>query len=326
MTTSDILEQGNPATDGRAFRRCLGQFATGVTVMTAQHGEVRAGMAVNSFAALSLEPPLVLWSIRCASGSLPVFTQADHFAVNVLAGDQVELANRFAASGIDKFGTTPWTPGATGSPVLGGTVATLECAREQVLEGGDHLIIVGRVLHFTRSAGEPLLFAQGRYALSQDHPAALREVPKPAAPDTGADWSLLRLLHFASHEMSAAFDAKRRAAGLTVGQFRIYGWLRDQPRTLAQLERLAFLGNQNANDSLADLVDRGHVVRGMDGRYALTEQGHVAAVASGQRVQRFEEQVFRGLAPDDIEATRRVLGALMQRAGAGTAPPERRAA
>ena len=103
MSARAILEQGDPGADGRAFRRCLGQFATGVTVMTAQHADARAGMVVNSFAALSLEPPLVLWSIRRASGSLPVFTQAGHFAVNVLAGDQMEVANLFATSAVDKF-------------------------------------------------------------------------------------------------------------------------------------------------------------------------------------------------------------------------------
>ncbi len=324
MNAADILEQGAPEADARAFRRCLGQFATGVTVMTAQHGELRAGMAVNSFAALSLEPPLVLWSIRRASGSLAAFTEVSNFAVNVLAGDQIDVANRFAASGIDKFAGTDWAPGVAGSPVLAGTVATLECAREQVLEGGDHLIIVGRVLHFTRRAGEPLLFAQGRYALSQDHPAALRDGARPAATDTD-DCSLLRLLHFASHEMSAAFDAKRRAAGLTVGQFRIYSWLLNQPRTLAQLERLAFLGNQDASDSLAELIERGHVVLGVDGCYRLTAAGQAAATASRQRVQRFEEQVFRDLSPEDLATTRRVLGALTQHASAH-ALPERAAA
>lgn len=179
MSGRAILEQGDPGADGRAFRRCLGQFATGVTVMTAQHADARAGMVVNSFAALSLEPPLVLWSIRRASGSLPVFTQAGHFAVNVLAGDQMEVANLFATPTVDKFAAAQWSPGQTGSPVLAGTIATLECAREQVLDGGDHLLIIGRVLHFSRREGEPLLFAQGRYALSQAHPAAL---PRPASP------------------------------------------------------------------------------------------------------------------------------------------------
>ena len=180
MSLGAPIEAGDPAADGRAFRRCLGQFATGVTVMTAQHGQDRAGMAVNSFAALSLEPPLVLWSIRRNSGSLPVFVGASHFAVNVLAGDQMEVANLFATPGIDKFATATWSPGCTGSPVLAGTIATMECAREQVLEGGDHLIVIGRVLHFARYGGEPLLFAQGRYALGQDHPAAVRATPQPA--------------------------------------------------------------------------------------------------------------------------------------------------
>src|SRR5690606_12457390 len=127
-------------------------------------GAERAGMAVNSFAALSLEPPLVLWAIRRGSGVAPVFTQAAHFAVNVLAGDQVDVANVFATPGIDKFAVSAWSAGRTGSPVLAGTIATMECAREQVLDGGDHLLVIGRVLHFERRAGEPLLFAQGRYA------------------------------------------------------------------------------------------------------------------------------------------------------------------
>jgi flavin reductase (DIM6/NTAB) family NADH-FMN oxidoreductase RutF/DNA-binding MarR family transcriptional regulator len=311
MATREPIEQGDPAADSRAFRRCLGQFATGVTVMTAQHGTERAGMAVNSFAALSLDPPLVLWSIRRASASLPVFTQADHFTVNVLAGDQVEVANLFATPGIDKFAASQWAPGNTGSPVLAGTIATMECAREQLVDAGDHLLVIGRVLHFERHAGEPLLFAQGRYALSQEHPAALQAAAaqRPSAA-TDAECSLLRLLYFTGHEMSARFDEQRREAGLTVGQFRIYGWLRSQPRTLQQLKRVTYLGDIGTEDSLAELMERGHVTRAASGTYSLTAAGREAAAASRERVRRFEEQVVRGIDPADLEATRRVLTAL----------------
>lgn len=314
MSAREPIEQGDPVADGRAFRRCLGQFATGVTVMTAQHGAQRAGMAVNSFSALSLEPPLVLWSIRRASASLPVFNGASHFAVNVLAGDQVDVANLFATPGIDKFATARWHAGRTGSPVLDGTIATMECAREQVLDGGDHLIVIGRVLHFARHEGEPLLFAQGRYALGQDHPAAVRAAPQPA-PDCGDDQqSLLRLLHVTSHEMSARFDAQRREAGLTVGQLRVYSWLRDHPRSLEQLKRVAYLGDNDAEDSLADLIERGHVVCDANGVYALTCAGRDAAAASRQRVRQFEDTLFRGLPAADLAATRRVLELLAQHA------------
>lgn len=317
MSARGLIEQGDPAADGRAFRRCLGQFATGVTVMTSRHGERLAGMAVNSFAALSLEPPLVLWSIRRTSGSVPVFTSAGHFAVNVLAGDQVEVANLFAAPGIDRFAATRWQPGVTGSPLIDGSIATMECVREQVLEGGDHLILIGRVLHFARRDGEPLLFAQGRYALSQEHPSASQSTASRVT-DEGepAAGSLLRLLHFTSHEMSAAFDEQRREAGLSVGQFRIYGWLRTQSRTREQLTRLAYLGDADTQDSLADLMDRGHVVRDGDGRYSLTVQGQAAAAASRARVRRFEEGLVRDLPPEDVEAAHRVLARLAGHAGA----------
>lgn len=312
MTQRELIEQGDPAADGRAFRRCLGQFATGVTVMTARHGQQQAGMAVNSFAALSLEPPLVLWSIRRASAALPVFTQAEHFAVNVLAGDQVEVANLFATPGVDRFATAQWTAGRSGSPILDGTIATLECAREQVIEGGDHLLVIGRVLHFERRAGEPLLFAQGRYALSQEHPAALEAAAaqQPSANAGDPECSLLRLLYFTSHEMSARFDQHRRDAGLTVGQLRIYGWLRGQPRTLEQLRRVTYLGDSGTEDTLADLMERGQVTRDANGVYALTPAGRERSLASRERVRRFEEEALRGIDPADLEATRRVLMAL----------------
>src|SRR5690606_12602511 len=104
----------------------------------------------NSFSALSLDPPLILWSIRRESGSLPVFREASHFAVNVLAAHQVELSNLFSKSDSDKFGLSEWTPGQGGAPLLGGTIAQLECSLEEILEGGDHLIIVGRVQRYAR--------------------------------------------------------------------------------------------------------------------------------------------------------------------------------
>ncbi len=316
MSARELIEEGPPQADGRAFRRCLGQFATGVTVMTTKSGGRLAGMTVNSFSALSLEPPLVLWSIRRASGSLPAFVEAEHFAVNVLAGDQVEVANLFASAAADKFAAAAWSEGRTGSPLLTGAIATLECAREQLIDGGDHIIMVGRVLRFARHAGEPLLFAQGRYALSQEHPAAIRAASTPQPQPQGADdeSSFLRLLHFTSHEMSERFAEQRREAGLGVGVFRIYSWLRTQPRTLEQLQRLAYLGDRDTQDSIAELVERGHVVRDEHGACALTPAGQEAASASRRRVQRFEEQMLRALPSSDVEATRRVLTALAQHA------------
>lgn len=318
-SSTHLIEEGNPTEDARAFRRCLGQFTTGVAVMTSRRGEQMAGMSVNSFSALSLNPPLVLWSIRRESGSLPVFREASHFAVNVLATDQVEVSNLFASSTEDKFGQSLWSLGRHGSPLLEGTIASMECRLEQVHEGGDHLILIGRVEHCARFSGEPLLFTQGRYAVTEEHPGAVQTSPnqapsQPTCQVDAADGSLLRLLHYTSHQMSTWFDAHRLAEGLSVAQLRIYGWLRIQPRSLEQLKQLAYLGGRDADDTVAGMLDCGHLVQDRPGLFTLTPIGRERADAIARRVGVFEADIFQGLAAEDMAATRRVLGSLAERA------------
>ena len=311
------IEEGNPTEDSRAFRRCLGQFTTGVTVITARHGEQMVGMSVNSFSALSLEPPLVLWSIRRESGSLPVFRQASHFAINVLAADQVGVSSLFASPKEDKFAQSRWALGRCGAPLLEGTIAHMECRLEQVLEGGDHLILIGRVERYARFVGEPLLFTQGRYAITQEHPGAEQAAPQPVVrpecPEDAVDGSLLRLLHYTSNQMSSCFDAHRLIEGLTVAQFRFYGWLRTHSRTLEQLKQLAYLGSRDADDTVATLTEKGHLRKDDAGVLQLTAAGRERAEAIARRVAAFESELFQGLSPEDLATTRRVLGALAQR-------------
>jgi flavin reductase (DIM6/NTAB) family NADH-FMN oxidoreductase RutF len=150
--------------DPRELRNALGRFATGVTVITAQtpSGKLE-GLTANSFSALSLDPPLVLWSIRQSAPSLPGFLAVRGFAVNVLAADQRELAAAFATASIDKFADVPFAMGLRGYPVLAGSIAVFECQTENTIEGGDHLIFVGRVLAASYCDGEPLVFSRGEY-------------------------------------------------------------------------------------------------------------------------------------------------------------------
>lgn len=316
-TNPALIEEGDPTEDSRAFRRCLGQFTTGVTVITAQHADQTVGMSVNSFSALSLDPPLVLWSIRRESGSLPTFRAASHFAVNVLAANQVETSNLFASSKEDKFGQSRWSRGRFGSPLLEGTIASMECRLEQILDGGDHLILVGRVEHYARFVGDPLLFTQGRYAITQEHPGAEQQTPPQAlkreCPDDAMDGSLLRLLHYTSNQMSSCFDAHRMIEGLTVAQFRFYGWLRTQARSIDQVKQLAYLGSRDADDTVKNLTDRGHLIQEDSGLLKLTPAGRERADAIASRVAVFEAELLQGLSEEDLAITRRVLGALAQR-------------
>lgn len=144
------------------FRRALGRFATGVTVVTTRTADGKLeGLTANSFSSVSLDPPLVLWSLRRQAPSLSSFTAAGHFAVNVLGTHQKHLCRHFATPHADKFDAVPHRIGDHGAPLIEHAIARFECRTEQVIEAGDHLIFLGRVLRATHRDGEPLIFATG---------------------------------------------------------------------------------------------------------------------------------------------------------------------
>lgn len=147
------------------FRAALGQFTTGVTIVTACTPDGRMlGMTANSFNSVSLTPPLVLWSLSTQSSSMPGFRSAAHYAINVLAADQRLLAERFSRKGIDRFEGVAWRAGLTGAPVIDGAVAVFECRNRSQHEEGDHLIFVGEVAHCRRRVGAaPLVYHGGRF-------------------------------------------------------------------------------------------------------------------------------------------------------------------
>lgn len=146
------------------LRAALGRFATGVTIVTCRDSERQpVGLTCSSFNALSLEPPLVLWSLRRSSPSAPAFATASHFAVNVLSEAQIDLSRRFASAVADKFADGVWHDGAGGAPLLVGAAAVFECAMASSQEAGDHWLFIGRVLQLADAALPPLLFHGGHY-------------------------------------------------------------------------------------------------------------------------------------------------------------------
>lgn len=147
------------------LRSALGQFATGVTIVTARDDEGHlVGLTANSFNSVSLTPPLVLWSLARHSSTMAGFLSARHYAINVLAADQRPLAERFARRGIDRFDGAPWHAGLTGAPVIDGAVAVFECTHRSQYDEGDHVIFVGQVEHCRRRLGAtPLVFHGGRF-------------------------------------------------------------------------------------------------------------------------------------------------------------------
>jgi flavin reductase (DIM6/NTAB) family NADH-FMN oxidoreductase RutF len=174
--------------DLRQFRHALGRFATGITVITTTTADGKCeGLTANSFGAVSLEPPLVLWSLRQDAMSLRSFRESRHFAVNVLASHQRAISNHFARPAADKFEKVKWRPGLGGCPALADCLALFECRRERMIEAGDHVVFIGRVERFSWRAGDPLVFSCGHYCLT----ATLPEHPRAdIAPSDFADLML----------------------------------------------------------------------------------------------------------------------------------------
>ncbi|HYW55578.1 MAG TPA: flavin reductase family protein [Polaromonas sp.] len=160
-----LNKASSPTFSQREFRAALGMFATGVTIVTTRDpsGEL-VGLTANSFNSVSLEPPLVLWSLAQAAGSMPALSTGSHYAINILAADQKELAERFSARRDGRWVGVEWTEGKSGSPLLTGAAATFECFNRSRYEEGDHVIFVGEVERCShREGAAPLLFHGGKF-------------------------------------------------------------------------------------------------------------------------------------------------------------------
>ncbi|WP_256219334.1 flavin reductase family protein [Variovorax sp. 770b2] len=161
--------------DRRDFRKALGQFSTGVTVITTRAIDGRrVGMTANSFSSVSLDPPLVLWSLARQAPSVDDFTGASHFAINVLAANQHHLSRQFSTPQADKFASVGCCEGTAGVPLLDGAIARFVCRNVKQYDGGDHLIFIGEVERYDRLDGEPLVFHSGYYQVTTRHPECMQ--------------------------------------------------------------------------------------------------------------------------------------------------------
>jgi 3-hydroxy-9,10-secoandrosta-1,3,5(10)-triene-9,17-dione monooxygenase reductase component len=160
---SELADAGAPSFDVARFREVLGHFATGVTVVTGLDADGPVGFTCQAFAALSLEPPLVVMAPSRTSESFPRISRTGAFCVNVLTDEQEAMARVFATKGSHKFDGVGWKAGSNGAPVLSDCLAWVECRLESVHEGGDHLIAVGSVTGMGVGTGRPLVFYRGGF-------------------------------------------------------------------------------------------------------------------------------------------------------------------
>lgn len=305
------VEVGDPKLDPPSFRRALGQYGTGVTVVTTEVDGALFGVTSNSFASVSLNPPLVLWSIRKESTSFEAFTSGKVFVINVLATDQTDLSSKFAKSGDDKFDGVSWEKGSNGSPVLHGAVASFECETRHLYQGGDHTIIVGEVTRFSRYERDALLFSQGRYA--QADAAALQHMMTSkgvtAADEATANSRMLTpLLRNAYGALWSRMAETRRRVGMSSPQIAILRTIRDHPELRPEdlAARLGF-GLNASEDELEQLIGRGALESSDRGGLVLTEAGQQTLDVFFASADTMEEIATAQFSKGDINTVLRVL-------------------
>lgn len=163
MTTGKTDCDAAESLEPKGFRNALGCFASGVAIVTARTEQAVAGMTISSFNSVSLDPPLVLFSIDSRANSMPIFEQAEGYAINILEHAEEELCMRFARALTDKWDGLEYESGYAGAPLLGGSIVQFECKPYARYDGGDHTIFVAEVIRYREYDGYPLVFFKGKF-------------------------------------------------------------------------------------------------------------------------------------------------------------------
>jgi len=166
LTSSAKESHRSAAFSERQFRDAMAQLATGVSVICARTPDGRfVGFTAGSFNSVSLDPPLVVWTLAHNAANLAAFESAERYAVNVLAHDQIELARRFSRPHADRFAGVPYRLGSSGAPLIEGCIAWFECKQHTQIKAGDHVLFLAEVEHCERRTGTGLIFHHSRYAM-----------------------------------------------------------------------------------------------------------------------------------------------------------------
>jgi 3-hydroxy-9,10-secoandrosta-1,3,5(10)-triene-9,17-dione monooxygenase reductase component len=312
----------------RRFRSALGAFATGVTIVTTRDADGHdIGLTANSFNSVSLDPPMVLWSLAKSARSLPVFLAASHFAVHVLAADQEELSLRFATRGSEKFSGLDLERGPAQVPLLRGCSARFQCRTAFRHEGGDHVIFVGAVEAFDQSDRTPLLFHGGRYALAVQKEAVPPTPQDSAEPDSSFSQDfLIYLLARAQFQLFLSLRRDLEQHGLSEVQWFVLSILGvSDDRSVAELDRLIwYTGHRVTYELLASLTAAGFAdLRGSydpQARVTLTDTGRRAVIELVAAAKAAEDHAERNLGTAEVRILKRALRTIIRETDPG-APP-----
>lgn len=318
--------------DSKELRKALGTFATGITVVTTLDEAGRdAGLTVNSFSSVSLDPPLILWSLAKSALSRAAFMGNESFAVHILAEDQAELSTLFATRGADKFAGIELDRGVGGLPLLKGCSARLQCKTVSRYDGGDHDIVVGQVVAFEEHRKPALVFLSGRYAVAlESPPSQAAATPAPADDEdlfeSGMVTSLQYLLGRAHYQCQLGIRPELARLGLSEIEFYILAAVAlHSPCTIDELCNLvAVSGFTVAAVDMARLEQRGVLslerVNGEKSRVHLTDGGRDVLTRLAATNKAIEIEAFTGFTRVEIEIMKQMLRKVIH----GTLPPWRK--
>lgn len=293
--------------DPLALRQAFGQFATGVTIITTNTDDGdKVGLTANSFSSVSLEPPLVLWSLDKKARSLEVFQQREHFAIHVLNDQQIELSNLFASKTEDKFADLALEQGPDAIPLLREYAARFVCRKTYAYEGGDHIIFVGEVLEFDRQEQTPLLFHAGKYA--KHRPLSLNSEISEESGSFNANF-LMYLLERATAQATTPFHQAAKDLGLSVCGMHLLAVLSaSEERSVEELIALNPLETADIELEIKLLDNAGLVDKNYQ-QVRLSQQGKDLVVQLLAAGKAFEADALSGL--DEYE--QQMLKNLLQR-------------
>ena len=299
------------------FRAALGSFATGVTVITTMSEDGKpVGVTASSFNSVSLDPPLVLWSLAKNSLSKDAFCTSGHFAIHVLSSKQQELSNKFARSGDDKFSGLNWEGGKLDSPVLDEYAALFECKTMHQYEGGDHIILVGQVMHFDLCDEEPLVFHGGQYA--EARPKTSEEIEQGVDLHQGefTDDFLLYLISRAHFQSSRPTRLRLDELGISQSDYMALAVLSmNAPATAAEISaRLDHTGFTPDELALDKMVADG-LLEKTDDQFDLSETGRSHLVSTLAVAKAFEDDLLDHFTATEISDAKRVLKKLIDLTG-----------
>ena len=310
--------------DPKQFRTALGAFTTGVTVVTTHHAGVDIGLTANSFNSVSLDPPMVLWSLAKTSGSLQAFNEIDHFAVHILSNRQEALSGRFAKRGIDKFEGQPISRGQGGVPLLGGCSARFECRTAYRYEGGDHVIFVGEVLNFEHFGLPPLVFQSGGYALAVKKPAEYAAEEAAYQTDSFGRNALTYLLGRVFHQLRYQLKPQLELHALNDVEHQVIGVLGVcEQRHLSELDALLKLTGQSVTvAALAGLDQRGYLGIGgePDPSISLTAAGRQLNIELVAATKSIEDDALESFDHGEVQVLTHLVRRLAHATRADTPP------